>query len=140
MKDFTASNFVGKCTIDEDFEPYLIKMNERAKAYGIEVLVLSSLRFDTNVKNAIVVPAKKGNHLVGHGIDCNLRWKGKYFNSVKMQSATGVIRNFINDCKKDGLRWGGDFKKRDPVHFDDGLNILQPEKYQEKYNKLHPAV
>lgn len=137
MKQFTASNFKGNCTIDEDFEPSLVKMNDVAKKYGITVIITSSFRKTANVKGAIVTPATHSNHMVGHAIDCNLQINGKLYNSVLMQSDRGVIRNFINEVKTTGMRWGGDFKLKDPVHFDDGLNVKNMKLWLGKYHELN---
>jgi hypothetical protein len=137
MKSFISSHFKGNCTIDEDFEPLLEKMNEIASKYDITVVVNSSYRVDANVRGAIVTPATHSNHMIGHAIDCNLLLNGKLYNSTLMQSSTGIIRQFINDVKAAGFRWGGDFRKPDPVHFDDGLNIHDMTSWMAKYNKLH---
>lgn len=137
MKKFTASNFQGDCNIDEDFEPTLVQMNAIAQKYNITIHVNSSFRVDANVKGAIVKPATHSNHMIGHAIDCNLSHDGAFYNSTKMQSDAGVIRQFINDVKTSGMRWGGDFGKPDPVHFDDGLNIKDMTLWTAKYNKLH---
>ncbi|MEO8414488.1 MAG: M15 family metallopeptidase [Ginsengibacter sp.] len=137
MKQFIASNFKGDCTIDEDFEPALIKMNEIAQQFDITVQVNSSFRIDANVKGAIVTPATHSNHMIGHAIDCNLVHEGAFFNSTRMQSDTGIVRQFINELKAAGIRWGGDFGKPDPVHFDDGLNIKDMIAWTAKFNKLH---
>jgi len=137
MKNFTSSNFKGDCTIDEDFEPSLIKMNAIAQKYNITVHVNSSFRVDANVRGAIVTPATHSNHMIGHAIDCNLELAGGFYNSSRMQTDTGVVRQFINEVKAAGFRWGGDFGKQDPVHFDDGLNIHNMALWTEKYNKLH---
>lgn len=134
--NFTASNFRGECRIDSDFAPYLVMMNRIAVKYNITVVVNSAFRSDTNVPGAIVVPAKKSNHLVGHAIDCNLIYQDKLYNSVLMQSDKGVIRLFINEVIAGGLRWGGAFKAKDPVHFDDALNIKAPGLWGEKYKEL----
>ena len=75
--------------------------------------------------------------MVGHAIDCNLELAGAFYNSKKMQAATGVIRQFINEVKAAGLRWGGDFSTPDPVHFDDGLNVKNVAAWTAKFNKLH---
>ena len=137
MIKFTASNFAGDCNIDEDFAPTLENMNEVAKKHNITVKVISSFRVDANVKGAIVTPATHSNHMIGHAIDCNLELDGAYYNSTRMQSDTGTVRQFINEVKASGMRWGGDFGKPDPVHFDDGLNIKNMTLWTEKYNKLH---
>jgi hypothetical protein len=137
MKQFISSNFKGICTIDNDFEAALIKMNDIARKYNITVHVNSSYRVDTHVAGAIVTPATHSNHMIGHAIDCNLELNGILYNSVKMQSDTGIVRQFINEVKATGLRWGGDFGKPDPVHFDDGLNIKNMPLWTAKYNELH---
>lgn len=137
MKQFIASNFKGLCTIDEDFEAVLLLMNAIAVKYNITVIVNSSYRKDSNVKGAIVTPAKKSNHMVGHAIDCNLMLGGKLYNSVKMQADKGMIHNFIQEVKLSGMRWGGDFKAKDPVHFDDGLNIKNMPLWIKKYQAIH---
>ena len=137
MKQFTASNFKGDCTIDEDFEPTLIKMNAIAQKFNITVQVNSSFRIDANVKGGIVTPATHSNHMIGHAIDCNLVQGGAFYNSARMQTDKGVVRQFINEVKVAGMRWGGDFGKPDPVHFDDGLNIKDMAAWTAKFNKLH---
>ncbi len=114
MKKFTASNFHGDCTIDEDFETTLIKLNEIAQKHNITVKVNSSYRVDANVHGAIVTPATHSNHMIGHAIDCNLELAGQFYNSTRMQNDTGVVRQFINELKAAGIRWGGDFGKPDP--------------------------
>jgi hypothetical protein len=137
MKQFTANNFKNDCTIDEDFEPILIKMNTIAQKHNITVVVISSYRVDANVRCAIVTPATHSNHMIGHAIDCNLEHQGSYYNSTRMQNDTGVVRQFINELKAEKIRWGGDFGKPDPVHFDDGLNVANMTAWTAKYNKLH---
>ncbi|MEP7169389.1 MAG: M15 family metallopeptidase [Bacteroidota bacterium] len=136
---FTASNFEGNCDVDEDFAPLLTKMNEVAIKHGITVVVTSSLRADTNVKGAIVTPAIMSNHLVGHAIDCNLKKGTEYFNSVKMNDRTGADNDFINECKS-FIKWGGEFHKNDPVHFDDRLNQTNPDLWKSKYDMLHNKI
>jgi hypothetical protein len=138
MKQFIASNFKGICAIDEDFEPFLIKMNEIAQKYNITVKVNSSYRVDAKVIGAIVKPATHSNHMIGHAIDCNLILDKVLYNSVKMQADQGTVKKFINEVKATtGMRWGGDFGNPDPVHFDDGLNIKNMALWTEKYNKMH---
>ncbi|WPU91615.1 M15 family metallopeptidase [Mucilaginibacter sabulilitoris] len=137
MKQFTASNFKNNCTIDEDFEPTLIKINSIAEKFNITVFVTSSFRIDANVAGAIVTPATHSNHMVGHAIDCNLELDGAFFNSARMLTDTGVVRRFINEVKAQGIRWGGDFGKPDPVHFDDGLNIKDMAAWTAKFNEIH---
>lgn len=103
MKQFTASNFKGDCMIDEDFEPTLIKMNAIAKKFNITVQINSSFRIDANTKGAIVKPATHSNHMIGHAIDCNLEHQGAFYNSSRMQTDNGIVRQFINEIKAAGI-------------------------------------
>lgn len=140
---FTASNFEGECTIDEDFEPYLIEMNEVAKSHNMIVVVTSSGRKDTNVQGAIVIPAKMGNHLVFQAIDCNLKNKitGEYYNSKKMADGKGADLDFCNEVvRATGLRWGMAFKTPDSIHFDSGLNLKHPEIWHKKYKEIQAQL
>lgn len=144
LVDFKASNFqnepgLAHCIVDDMFVPDLNKMNDIAARYGITVVVIDAIRYSTVVKGAIVPPAVHGNHLVGCAVDVNLIWKGMYYNSTMLETAGGEVRQFINDCKEAGIRWGGDFKKNDPVHFDNGINITNPALWQLKYNALHSS-
>ena len=87
---------------------------------------------------AIVVPAKMGNHLIGHAIDCNLVDGKLFWNSIKMREGlTGNAKKFI-DLVRAGkiLRWGGDFHDKDEVHFDDGLNLSDAKKWHEIHDYL----
>lgn len=137
MIKYTASNFRNECTVDEDFIPYLDKMNEVAIKYGVTVIVTSSYRIDANVVGAIVHPATHSNHMIGHAVDCNLEHEGMYYNSTKMLSDVGVIKTFIEQVEATGMRWGGRFKHPDSVHFDDALNIKNIVLWTTKYNLLH---
>ncbi len=140
MKNFTASNFQGECIVDEDFIPYLEQMNEILKQFNFTLIVTSSFRKDTNVKGAIVTPAQMSNHLVGHAIDCNLKDNktGEYFNSTKMADGKGDDENVIKMLEKiPNLRWGGEFKERDVVHFDDALNLRNSTTWRYIYNTYH---
>lgn len=135
---FTASNFEGNCTVDEQFVPYLERMNIVAVQHQMVVVVTSSFRMDTNVKGAIVMPAKRSNHLIGYAIDCNLKnlTTGEYYNSKKMKDGVGADELFCDDVSTStGLRWGMAFD--DSVHFDYPLNLRNPELWERKYRELH---
>lgn len=140
MINFKASNFRGDCFIDEDFKPYLDRMNTVLIKHDMTWIVTSSFRPDTNVKGAIVTPAVMSNHLVGHGIDGNMinNKTKEYYNSTKLGDGTGLdelcCREIMNTC---GLTWGETFNHPDSVHFDDRLNIKDPTLWLIKYNTLH---
>jgi len=141
--NFKASNFSGLCRVDEEFAPLLSQMNEIAIKHNMIVVITSSLRKDTNVRGAIVTPATKSNHLVGHAIDCNVKSKitGEFFNSTRMGDGTGLDEIFLEDVDRNtDLRWGQAFNKPDSVHFDDALNIKRPLIWQQKFNELHNGI
>ena len=105
------------------------------------MIITSSFRKDTNVKGAIVPPAKKSNHLIGQAIDFNLKHKitGVYYNSIKLADDTGPDELFLTEVVKSipNIRWGDAFKVKDSVHIDTALNLRNPVLWQEKYNKIH---
>ena len=132
MITYKNTQFIGKeVTCNEDFKPLLDLMNDKAKELNLKIYVTSSLRYNTNVKGAIVTPAKMSNHLVGHAIDCNIVDVGKWWNSSKLKNPKGKVLEFIEYCRSVGIRWGGDFNTPDTVHFDSGLNLKNPKKYKE---------
>ncbi len=145
LVDFSASNFVGKKVVaDKDFVPALKRINQYAKDSDVLIHITSSFRKDTNVANAIVTPAKMSNHLIGHAIDMNVRYDtnhSKWCNSSALAKATlpAPVAKFINAIRNDtGLRWGGDFRKKDSVHIDDYYNS-NIANWKKKYNKIHQS-
>lgn len=148
LVEFKASQFLFDkpyyqkvCLIDEGFKDLLLKMNECAKEYGVFIYTTSSFRmYDTPVNNAIVEPAKMSNHFVGHAIDCNYLIDGKIYNSkeierVYLNEPEHKLSKFISCCKSKGLRFGGDFFKRDIIHWDDALNIKAQNTYKVLFNQ-----
>lgn len=102
-----------------------------------------------NIKGAIVKPARRSNHMIGCGIDCNLiDSKGKIWSSEDLEVFAPKSPNYnpkiINDIsqllglvrRSKVLRWGGDFTAFDTVHFDNGINISNPERWDEIYNEI----
>jgi len=130
IKIYTNSQFIGKeLRADVDFIPHLDRLNQYALDCQVKIYVTSSVREPgRSVSGAIVPPASRSNHLVGHGIDMNLQSASGFFNSKKLKRSNfanlpAEIRDLINLVKGDSvLRWGGDFNPEDPVHIDDRLN------------------
>ena len=141
LVSFHGSQFVGKMVLaDVEFIPMLEKLNEFANEGGILVHVTSSARqHGITLGNTIVPPASRSNHLVGHGIDMNLRKGQKFFNSSALSKKSlnkqpKAVKNFIQAIRDDGaLRWGGDFTREDPVHIDDNLNNRDPILWEAKF-------
>jgi hypothetical protein len=132
------SRFNKAVIVDSGFANYIYKMNDLAEDNDlyIEVQGEGFRRADAPVRNAIVPPSATSNHLVGHAVDINIRYNGKLYNSTDLgqfDSLPKAIKNFINRCKSNGMRWGGNFSTKDPVHFDDGLNLNNKSYYNQLY-------
>ena len=160
LVQYSASNFKTvlpykeEIWVDEDFVSYLDKMNEAAQKRMITIGVTSAFRLNSDhINGAVVTPAKKSNHFVGHAIDLNLICNGMVFKSDDLSIAyqtkvptiiQQIIKNFIAECKTDGMRYGGDFKPtetaNDPVHMDSGLYQRDPEKWKELYTAYHSSI
>jgi hypothetical protein len=68
----------------------------------------------------VVKPASKSQHLIGNAIDFNINDSGDVILSSEMawNKLSQAAKDFITAVKAAGLRWGGDFTDRDPIHFD----------------------
>jgi hypothetical protein len=139
LDTFKSPRFIGKPVLaDIEFFDSLKKVDQFATTEGLEIFVTSSARLQGAIlSGAIVPPASRSNHLVGHGIDMNIRLNGRLFNGDDLSNANfnnlpAQIQQFIDKIRKDSvLRWGGDFN--DPVHIDDGLNIRSPAAWDAKF-------
>ena len=144
LRLFAGSQMIGKpVRVDEEFVPHLERLNERARQSAIQVFVTSSFRKPNDaLRGTVVPPARRSNHLVGHAIDMNLKSESGFFNSKRLRRSAlgdlpGEIRDLITWVRKDDLlRWGGDFRKEDPVHIDDALNVRKPDRWEEKFRAV----
>lgn len=118
-----------KVRVCSNFLPKLSIMQELAVQNEMTLLITSSYREPgKKVQGAIVKPAKLSAHHIGHAVDLNLKgFNGKLYDSAEilLEYNNGVkrIRDFIDGCIDSCLRWGGNFKTPDPVHFDDGRHL-----------------
>ena len=129
LTTFTGSNFGGQTVVaDTEFVGALERINQHAANNAVDLHVTHSFRTTTVVPGAIVTPAARSNHLAGHAIDMNVKHgpnKRSFCNSTCLSGASlpAGVSGFIAAIQSDpGLRWGGDFGERDPVHIDDNLN------------------
>ncbi len=137
---FTQSRFEGKPVFaDKDFWPCLDRLNTFAEQCDVFIHVTSSAREPgRTVRGAIVKPASRSNHMIGHAIDMNVRSSSGFFNSKKLKKSRLLdlpheVRQFIQRVRDDEeMRWGGDFSKEDTVHIDDGFNHRHPELWDMK--------
>jgi len=122
--------------IHRDFTEAMDTVVSAAEETDVIVFVTSALRRpNQSVSGAVVEPATMSNHHVGHAIDFNLIYEGQWLNSGRLLNWSGLpeaAQAFIERLRVNGLRWGGDFSKKDPVHIDDDLNHRNPEGYKVK--------
>lgn len=139
IRNYTNPLLLGKvCQIVDDFVPAMDLLVRYLKQTGCRALITSSLRYDTNVARAIVEPAKMSNHMVGCAIDCNVYDKnGRLWNSTHLRSPQDEVLDLINAVRHSVImRWGGDFKKIDTVHFDNAINLKNPKRWRELYAEI----
>jgi peptidoglycan hydrolase-like protein with peptidoglycan-binding domain len=116
----------GEILCHQDFADVIKgSMNDAAKDAGVTLRINQSFRLhDVPPSGAVVPPASKSQHLIGHALDLNIV-DGTAVNTTAMfnnGSETENAKKFIKAVKKAGLRWGGDFGNPDPPHFDDFVN------------------
>ncbi len=139
INKFTHAALTGKeCLVEDSFAPLLKELCDKAEELLLKIYITSSHRYTIVVPGAIVTPAKMSNHLIGHAIDGNIVEKGAFWNSQKLEGElTGKVLELIEWVREHPvLRWGGDFAKRDVVHFDDAFNIKSPDQYKEILKSL----
>src|SRR5271167_491250 len=100
-------------------------MNQEAGTAGVILHLNQTFRREgVPPTGAIVPPATRSQHLVGHAVDLNIV-DGSTVNTAAMFNSGDQTENaekFVAAVKARGLRWGGDFSTADFVHFDDFLN------------------
>lgn len=100
-------------------------MNAKAKDKKVTIKINQSLRENkVKVSGAVVTPATKSQHLIGHALDCNIV-DGENWNSsatFKKKQETANAKAVVKAMKDAGYRWGGDFIPVDTPHFDFRLN------------------
>jgi len=138
----------GEVLVHEDFAGALSgAMNDEAKRAGVMLRINQTFRREgVPPTGAVVPPATRSQHLVGHAVDLNIV-DGDTVNTSDMfknGTETDDADKLIAAVKANGLRWGGDFSKVDPPHFDDFLDP-NSENYdmtfffaQRCFEKQHP--
>ncbi|WP_291727570.1 M15 family metallopeptidase [Bernardetia sp.] len=124
--------------IHQNFEKYMKQIDKYASDSDIELIINQGYRSDKQtVSNAVVKPVKSSNHLAGFAIDFNIKNNGKKYLSTdlerdKLDKLPDNIQHFINEIRKNkDLRWGGDFRREDPVHIDYPINIKSKSNWRE---------
>lgn len=145
IETYRSPQFTGEALqVDADFLKDIRQLDQWAEELELQFYITSSLRRkDVPVRGAIVPPARRSNHLVGHAIDMNLIHRGDFYNSSKLKNVHGLppaIQELIGKIRKHPyLRWGGDFSNPDPVHVDDNLSRRDRELWEKKFLDLYRA-
>lgn len=99
--------------------------NTKAGERSVKLVLNQAFRVNgAPVSGAVVTPATRSQHLIGHAIDCNIV-DGDNWNTSRTFAAgnqTTGADNLISDLKAAGFRWGGDFSNPDTPHFDKRLD------------------
>lgn len=138
---------VGELLVAEAFVAGIGAIDTAAGANKITVRINQTFRIaGIAPRGAVVPPATKSQHLVGRAMDGNFV-DGTTVTTAAMMIAgreTKAVDDFIEAAKAAGLRWGGDFRRKDPIHFDDPL-ASESEDYdmhyffcQRSYRDQHP--
>lgn len=141
---FISVHFEGEPVVaDADFLPTLRQIEKLAAGHDLRLVVTHAARLQQQaLTGAVVRPATRSNHLVGHAIDGNVRYRGRLYRSIELRdvaSLPAAIRAFLDAVRTHApLRWGGDFG--DPVHFDDALNLRAPAIWDEKFPVIQAAL
>ncbi|PCK08994.1 MAG: hypothetical protein COA42_06160 [Alteromonadaceae bacterium] len=103
-------------------------LNSQAKAKKVTIKINQAFRVHgVKVTGAVVPPASKSQHLIGHAIDCNIV-DGDNWNNIKTfknNKASDNAKKLIKKLKELSYRWGGDFTKVDTPHFDKKLSSTE---------------
>jgi hypothetical protein len=139
IQEYKSTSIVGnRCFLHEGFVEPMNKFVESLAETGCTALITSSFRKTIIVQGAIVEPARMSNHLVGHAIDCNIYDRsGHLWDHKQLAEPKNEVLEFINLVTSKGLCWGGRFRTPDTVHFDDRLNVINPDLWASIYNQLH---
>ena len=120
----------GDLVVDAGFLSGLKKLEDAAALAKVTIKINQAFRVaGAPVGGAVVTPASKSQHLIGHAIDCNVQDGSTLVTSHVFAADTqpAATQAFVKAAKAAGLRWGGDFTERDFVHFDDFVNPEGPE-------------
>lgn len=116
-----ASVATGEFLLSRDMAVDVKAMDAKALELGITLSFNQCFRVvGIPVRGAVVTPATKSQHLIGHAIDLNIHDGGTVVTSAHYRAKTETenAKSFIEAMKERGLRWGGNFSKMDPPHFD----------------------
>ena len=128
--------------VSEEMLEYLKSANSKAKDLSLKIVINQAMRLSSSkASGAVVTPATKSQHLIGHAIDCNIVDGDNWNNSKAFANGeeTESAKKFISAMKTSGLRWGGDFADTDTPHFDKQV-VASTIDYEYKYFFNHRMI
>lgn len=152
IQEYKHRLLTGKtCMVHTDFIPAMDLFCRYLEIVKCSASINSSYRPNANnINGAVVTPARRSNHMVGCGIDANLvDSKGKMWSSEMMEvfcpesskyntKIVNEISQFLNLIRRSRtLRYGGDFRTPDPIHYDNAINISNPKRWDEIYAEIN---
>ncbi len=111
----------GEMVISKGALALIKNINSFAKNKSITIKINQTFRENKlKVTGAVVSPAQKSQHLIGHALDCNIVDGDNWNNSTtfKNKEETDNAKGLISAMKNLEYRWGGDFTPIDTPHFD----------------------
>lgn len=113
--------FIDEIVISKAAKKLLTELNKTAKNEKVIIKINQAFRVSgAKVTGAVVTPATKSQHLIGHAIDCNIADGNNWNTSTNFKKGTETksAKNLIKAITNSGYRWGGNFGKKDTPHFD----------------------
>lgn len=97
----------GELLVSSSLVDYLKSANKKAKELSLSIMLNQTTRVNgVKVSGAVVTPASKSQHLIGHAIDCNIV-DGDNWNSSKTfkdKKESENAKKFIAAMKENGMR------------------------------------
>jgi RHS repeat-associated protein len=131
-----------RITIDHTYLADLTSILQAAVDNGVHIHINSSFRTievqnsDEIQQNGTTPAGDESRHVAGFAIDFNLYTDNNVSKSLLGQNHNENSENnrFIRSIGENGSRWGGDFRRRDPIHFDAGDNNGLSRRYGVDFN------
>ncbi|KAI8514393.1 hypothetical protein Bbelb_087170 [Branchiostoma belcheri] len=126
VRPYSNTRFVGDpIHVEDGFRGSMDTINTAAAECNVKVYITHSWRkVGEIIPGAIVTPASRSNHFVGHAIDMNVQRPDESLcnSSCLRGQSDSDATCFIGKVRAAGLTWGGVWSTPDPVHIDDRLN------------------
>lgn len=131
----------GSVIVHPDFVPHLRMLNATAVSANVKLQINRSFHpYGQPIEGAIVIPAAASNHDIGFAIDANVVYEGEVYGSAQLADAElpDQLTQFLSDSASRSerflpgvLRWGGNFRTPDRIHWDVGVNVHEARRFRQ---------